>query len=95
MTQFQKLVLVRKEEYKLILGDKLTELDRYSGDNLIITKNHDGSYSVKVDDIRTMNIFMDKLRNDNILIQEIVLQKTTLEEMFISLINQEEKGGAE
>jgi hypothetical protein len=60
---------------------------------LIITKNHDGSYAVKVDDIRTMNILVDKLRGDNILIKEIVLQKNTLEEMFISLINQEEKGG--
>jgi ABC-type uncharacterized transport system ATPase subunit len=85
----------RKEEYKLILDDNLTELNKYSGDNLIITKNQDGSYSVKVDDIRTMNILVDKIRSDNILIKEIVLQKNTLEEMFISLINQEEKGGVE
>jgi hypothetical protein len=42
-----------------------------------------------------MNILVDKLRGDNILIKEIVLQKNTLEEMFISLINQEEKGGEE
>ena len=85
----------RKEEYKLILSDELPEINKYADDNLIITKNHDGSYSVKVDDIRTMNILVDKLRDDNILIQEIVLQKNTLEEMFISLINQEEKGGEE
>ena len=85
----------RKEEYKLILNDDLPELNKYAGDNLIIIKNQDGSYSVKVDDIRTMNILVDKLRTDNILIKEIVLQKNTLEEMFISLINQEEKGGKE
>jgi hypothetical protein len=42
-----------------------------------------------------MNILVDKLRGDSILIKEIVLQKNTLEEMFISLINQEEKGGTE
>jgi ABC-2 type transport system ATP-binding protein len=83
----------RKEEYKLTLSDELSELNKYADDNLIITKNHDRSYSVKVDDIRTMNILVDKLRDDNILIKEIVLQKNTLEEMFISLINQEEKGG--
>ena len=85
----------RKEEYKLILSDELPEINKYADDNLIITKNNDGSYSVKVDDIRTMNILVDKLREKNILIQEIVLQKNTLEEMFISLINQEEKGGRE
>lgn len=85
----------RKEEYKLTLSDELPELSKYANDNLIITKNHDGSYAVKVDDIRTMNILVDKLRGDSILIKEIVLQKNTLEEMFISLINQEEKGGNE
>ena len=85
----------RKEEYKLILSDELPEINKYVDDNLIITKINDGSYSVKVDDIRTMNILVDKLRDDNILIQEIVLQKNTLEEMFISLINREEKGGKE
>jgi len=82
----------RKEEYKLILSNELTELNKYADDNLIIAKNLDGSYSVKVDDIRTMNVLVDKIRTDNILIKEIVLQKNTLEEMFISLINQEEKG---
>ncbi len=83
----------RKEEYKLTLNDESADLNKYADDNLIITKNHDGSYAVKVDDIRTMNILVDKLRGDNILIKEVVLQKNTLEEMFISLINQEEKGG--
>jgi hypothetical protein len=41
-----------------------------------------------------MNLLMDRLRSDNILIKEFVLQKTTLEEMFISLINEEEKGAS-
>jgi ABC-2 type transport system ATP-binding protein len=85
----------RKEEYKLTLNNDLPELNKYAADNMIITKNQDGSYAVKVDDIRTMNILVDKLRVDNILIKEIILQKNTLEEMFISLINQEEKGGKE
>jgi len=83
----------RKEEYKLTLNDDLPELNKYAADNMIITKNQDGSYAVKVDDIRTMNILVDKLRVDNILIKEIILQKNTLEDMFISLINEEEKGG--
>jgi ABC-2 type transport system ATP-binding protein len=82
----------RKEEYKLTLSNDEIELDKYSDDNTTITKSHDSSYNVNVNDIRTMNLLVDKLRTDGILIKEIVLQKSTLEEMFISLINQEEKG---
>ena len=82
----------KKEEYKITVSDEEFELTRYSDKNMIITKSNSGSYSVKVDDIRTMNLLVDKLRNDSVLIKEIVLQKDTLEEMFISLISQEEKG---
>ena len=82
----------KKEEYKITVSDEEFELTRYSDKNIIITKSNSGSYSVKVDDIRTMNLLVDKLRNDSVLIKEIVLQKETLEEMFISLISQEEKG---
>ncbi len=82
----------KKEEYKITVSDEEFELTRYSDKNIIITKSNSGSYSVKVDDIRTMNLLVDKLRNDSVLIKEIVLQKDTLEEMFISLISQEEKG---
>ncbi len=81
----------KKEEYKITVSDEESGLTRYSDKNIIITKGNNGSYSVKVDDIRTMNLLVDKLRNDRILIKEIVLQKDTLEEMFISLISQEEK----
>jgi len=82
----------KKEEYKLSLDDRNVELSGYSDENLIITKNQDASFAVKVDNIRTMNLLVDKLRRDSILIKELVLQKSTLEEMFISLINEEEKG---
>jgi ABC-2 type transport system ATP-binding protein len=81
----------KKEEYKITVSDEESELTRYSDKNIIITKGNNGSYSVKVDDIRTMNLLVDKLRNDSVLIKEIVLQKDTLEEMFISLISKEEK----
>lgn len=82
----------KKEEYKITVSDEEFELTRYSDKNMIITKSNNGTYSLKVDDIRTMNLLVDKLRNDSVLIKEIVLQKDTLEEMFISLISQEEKG---
>jgi len=59
---------------------------------MIVTKIQDGSFVIKVDNIRTMNLLVDKLRRDGMLIKEFVLQKSTLEDMFISLINQVEKG---
>jgi ABC-2 type transport system ATP-binding protein len=82
----------RKEEYKLILNDELPEPDKYGGDNVIITKLSEQTYSVKVDDTRTMNVLIDRLRKDSILIKEFMLQKSSLEEMFISLIKQADKG---
>ena len=84
-----------KEEYKITLADESVDLGKYSTENMIISKAYQDSFIVKVDDIRTMNVLLDKLRNDSILIKEVVLQKNTLEEMFISLINQVEKGEAE
>lgn len=82
----------KKEEYKLSLADDITDLSKYSGENLIISKNNDGSFIVKVDNMNTMNLLIDRLRKDNIFIKEFVLQRGTLEEMFISLIEEEEKG---
>jgi ABC-2 type transport system ATP-binding protein len=81
----------KKEEYKLSLVDNITDLSKYSGENLIISKNNDGSFIVKVDNVNTMNLLIDRLRKDNIFIKEFVLQRGTLEEMFISLIAEEEK----
>ncbi len=51
------------------------------------------SYSVKVADIKELNRFIDLMRNKGILIKEIVPLKSTLEEMFISLIEKSEKEG--
>jgi len=84
-----------EEEYKISLLDKSVDLGKYSTENMIISKAYEDSFIVKVDDIRTMNVLLDKLRNDSVLIKEVVLQKNTLEEMFISLINQVEKGVTE
>ena len=82
----------KKEEYKLSLVDNITDLSKYSGENLIISKNNDESFIVKVDNVNTMNLLIDRLRNDNIFLKEFVLQRGTLEEMFISLIEEEGRG---
>lgn len=84
----------KKEEYTLTVDNSEIDTGKYSNGNILISKIPNGSYSVKVDDIRSMNLLIDRLRSDNILIKEFVLQKTTLEEMFISLINEEEKGAS-
>lgn len=82
----------KKEEYTLSVENSEIDIEKYSSENVLINKLTDRSYAVKVDDIQSMNQLVDKLRRNEILINEIVLQKNTLEEMFISLINEEEKG---
>ena len=66
-------------------------MKKFINQNITILKNSDGSLSVIVDDIRSLNLLIDSFRKDGILIQEIELQKSTLEEMFISLINEADK----
>jgi len=78
----------KKEEYKIVI-DGTFEHD-ISIDNSF-TRISDGSYSVKVSDIAELNHIIDSLRSKNVLLKEILPLKNTLEEMFISLINESEK----
>ncbi|MGA9291703.1 MAG: ABC transporter ATP-binding protein [Ignavibacteriaceae bacterium] len=83
----------KKEEYTInlendISPEVLNELQR----EVIFSKIKDGSYSVKVADLKELNKFIDLIRNRGILIKEINPLKSTLEEMFISLIEKSEKG---
>lgn len=81
----------RKEEY-LITFDSPSSLmnveDLINGFN--ITKVSDLIYSLKVADITELNRLIDVIRNKEIKIKEIVQQKNTLEEIFISLIREAE-----
>ena len=76
----------KKEEYKLVLDGENTALD-----NSGFTKQSDGSFLVKVSDINELNKIIDNIRSKGILLKEVVPLKSTLEEMFISLINESEK----
>jgi len=76
----------KKEEYKLVLDGENTALD-----NSGFTKQSDGSFLVKVSDINELNKIIDNIRSEGILLKEVVPLKSTLEEMFISLINESEK----
>ena len=83
----------RKEEYIVNVDDDEYVLLNHSDSNHQISKLSDGSYSIKVDDVRSINILIDKIRSDGKIIKEVLLQKNTLEDMFISLINQAEEDG--
>ena len=78
----------KKEEYKLVV-DSTSE--NIGIDNAAFTKQPDGSYLVKVTDINELNKIIDNIRSKGILLKEVVPLKNTLEEMFISLINESEK----
>lgn len=81
----------KKEEYKISLSKTDIDTNKFNQQHILITKNSDVSFSVKVNDVRSLNMLIDSLRKDGILIQEIELQKSTLEEMFISLVNEADK----
>lgn len=82
----------KKEEYTIHLDDDfspeiLSDLEK----EIIFSKIKTGTYSVKVADIKELNRFIDLIRNKGVLIKEIIPLKSTLEEMFISLIEKSEK----
>jgi ABC-2 type transport system ATP-binding protein len=82
----------KKEEYRLQF-DGIFNDEKLSGINGL-KKDKDEYYNLKVNGTQELNTVIDSLRNRSILIKEIIPQKNTLEEMFISLIqeaNKEEK----
>ncbi len=84
----------KKEEFTINIENELSpealsELQK----EVIFSNVKKNSYSVKVVDIKELNRFIDLMRNKGILIKEIVPLKSTLEEMFISLIEKSEKEG--
>lgn len=82
----------KKEEYRLTAEFKESEFkmpENYEEVNISHIK--DGSYIVKAGDTAQLNRFIDYLRQNNVLISGIIKEKSTLEEMFISLIQESEK----
>ncbi|MGE5796421.1 MAG: ABC transporter ATP-binding protein [Ignavibacteria bacterium] len=79
----------KKEEYFI-------KLENIPGGNisqeLNLSRIKEDSFSVRVSDILELNKIIDRLREEKIAIKEIIKQKATLEEMFISLITEAEKG---
>ena len=80
----------KKEEYRISTDGELN--DEIIADVHGLKKNKDNNYILHVNDINELNKTIDTLRNKNILIKEIIPQKNSLEEMFISLIQESDKG---
>ncbi len=82
----------KKEEYKVAIeGDSIYSLPQEFIQKINLQKMENDYYSFKVDSTQELNNTLDVLRNNGIIIKEIVQQKNTLEEMFISLIKEAEK----
>jgi ABC-2 type transport system ATP-binding protein len=83
----------RKEEYTINLeNDFSPEVLNDIQKEITFSNIKAGSYSVKVADLKELNKFIDMIRHKGILIKEINPLKSTLEEMFISLIEKSDKG---
>jgi ABC-2 type transport system ATP-binding protein len=82
----------KKEEYKIgVEGNSLEDLPTGLKQEINFTDMKNGYFSFKVASIQELNRILDLLRNNGVIIKEMVQQKNTLEEMFISLITQAEK----
>jgi ABC-2 type transport system ATP-binding protein len=84
----------KKEEYLLSVDENAVVSSIDDINNKIITKLNDGRYSLRVSDAAELNKIIDGLRNKGIMINEIIKHKNTLEEMFISVIQESEKENA-
>lgn len=86
-----KELTTEKEEYKILsqnsIEDKVNKdfLEKYK-----ITKSNDGSYHLKITSSQELNYIIDELRNQGVVITEISQVKSTLEDIFISLVKDKE-----
>lgn len=85
----------KKEEYIInVEGDSIETIFTRFNVDLIFNKVKEDSYNIKVTNTKELNLLIDHLRNNRVMIKEIIQQKSTLEEMFISLIKKAGEGEA-
>jgi ABC-type multidrug transport system ATPase subunit len=82
----------KKHEFSLELENKIDD-DVYLtlASKFSFAHIKDGHYSALFTEITELNNLIDELRSKNICIKEIIQKKSTLEEMFVHLINQVDK----
>lgn len=80
----------KKEEYRLTIepAPAFQMPENYNGVSAVLLK--DNSYVIKASDTGQLNIFIDYLRQNKVLISGIIKEKSSLEDMFISLIKESE-----
>lgn len=86
-----KELTTEKEEYKILAQNSIE--DKVDKDFLYefnITKNSDGYYHLKITSSEILNSIIDKLRNQGVIITEISQVKSSLEDIFISLVKEKE-----
>ncbi len=82
----------KEEEYKIRTeGGLIDQLIAEMPEETNISKMNNGYYSLKVKDTDELNRIVDFLRNKGVVIKEMMQQKNSLEEIFISLIEEAEK----
>lgn len=84
----------KKEEYKISVDAvNLIEEIASSGRSFHLKPQKiNGGYSINVSGDEELNLFIDFLRSKNYLIKEIVPLKSSLEDLFINIVNESEKG---
>ncbi len=84
----------KQKEYMIKLSEKISKESLPSDMEGIKIKSFDeNSILLSVIDKSLLNNYLDKLRSNNIIIEEIVPVKNSLEDVFISLIKNSESGG--
>ncbi len=82
----------KKEEYKIsVEGDGIYTLPPDFTQKISLRKMDNEYYAFRVESTQELNNTLDFLRDNGIIIKEMVKQKNTLEDMFISLIKEAEK----
>lgn len=85
-----------KEEYKIsIEGNSIDKLDDEILRKASFAKMNQDYYSFKVENTQELNKILDLLRTNGIVIKEMLQQKNSLEEIFISLIKEADKEKAQ
>ncbi len=86
----------KEEEYRLTIETPPASFQMPENhDGVSITPLKDNSYVIKASDTIRLNLLIDFLRQHDVLIAGIFKEKNTLEDMFISLIQQAENESAQ
>jgi len=82
----------RKQEFEILTENFIDEIYLQQSDGIKIDKHEGEVISVRVNSLPDLNSFIDQLRGKNIIIKSIRPLRTSLEDLFISVIKESEGG---